>query len=117
VLVDGVLFTNGELFGTDGPDYAQDLNIRAAMAARLAADARKLLAEGDSRPATVANLERAVHDMPGKEGVHYRSYLGFLGSLAAQKPDMFDGYLESLDHYKLPAPIVVKRWGGMNAKP
>ncbi|HLJ47210.1 MAG TPA: hypothetical protein VKU01_14435 [Bryobacteraceae bacterium] len=108
VLVGGILFANGELFGTNASDYAQDLNARAAGATKLAADARKLLAQGTSRLEAVTAIDQAAHGMPGKEGASYRMYLRSLRIYAERQPQAFDSYLKSLEQYKLPAPIVVK---------
>jgi len=108
IQVDGILFSNGDIYGADGPAYAAYLTARAGAASLLATDARRLLADGRGRGEVVGQLERFAAHLPPDEAIWYRGHLATLGRLADSNPDLFDGTLKHLDDFKLPFPIVVK---------
>jgi len=108
IRVDGILFSNGDMYGADGPSYAEYLNARGEAARLLATDARRLLADGHGRAAVVGRLQGIVAHLPANEAIWYRGHLATLGRFADSNPDLFDGILKHIDDFKLPFPIVVK---------
>ena len=107
IQVDGILFGDGKMFGSDGPAYADDIRYRMRAAGRLASSVRHALARGGDRVSIISGLAESAKDLPGPEAKWYRAFLGSLGSFGLRDDKLFEGYLKHLEAFTLSVPITV----------
>jgi len=105
VVVDGLIFENGELAGTDSASYASEINSRITAAGVVANYTRSALVRGDERSRILVDVATASRSRAGDEGVWIRN---FATSLSRQPGPYFEAYLQSLERLANTKLIVIK---------
>lgn len=98
IVVDAVMFQNGDMFAVDS-SYANDIQERVAAANDVATYVRSELAKGQTRLEVQASLSDAGLSRPGQRGAWFRD---FATALSRQSEQAFDSYLASLERLSPP---------------
>ena len=102
IVVDGVMFRNGDMFAVDA-SYANEITERVAAAHFAAAHVRSELARGKTKPQALESLSTLARSTFGKRGEWINT---FGNTLSDRSEQMFDAYLASMERLKLPGITV-----------